>query len=200
MKLCACLIVLVATFGIPRAAFACSCDPAPVANALKAADIAFSGVVTSVRLAQQVLSEGEAPTIVESRMLRSWKNATANTVTLYTQRNLSTCEGYEFIVGERYVVFARRNSSKQASRYAVGPTAVTPGVGLCTGTSSFRMPATRERERQLLRLTSQQRSSRGTGGLTAAAPVGGRATATVFRNDVVRPPQVSRSALGALYG
>jgi len=146
------LVAAVATVVYGSPTFACDCAPAPVARALRDADLVFSGIVTSVRLAQKALSEGEALTIVELTPGKWWKGAPLQAVTLHTHRNLFTCEGYEFVVGESYVVFARRNTVGTAERYGLRPSTVTYGVTLCGGTTPQRTGPGGRLEEELDRL------------------------------------------------
>jgi hypothetical protein len=111
--------------------------------------VVVSGIVTSVRLVRTDQPLGEAPTIVEVSVQRSWKGTPAPTLILHTQRNLSSCNGFEFVVGDRYLVFATRNSAAVTQQYGLPSTTLTYGVTSCGGTSSGRNPITKKREQQL---------------------------------------------------
>ena len=130
-------------------AFACDCNPAPVDQAIRSADLVVSGIVTSVRLVRADQLLGEAATIVEVSVQRSWKGTPASKLILHTQRNLSSCNCFEFVVGDRYLVFASRNSATVTQQYGLPSATLTYGVTLCGGTSSGRNPITMKREHQL---------------------------------------------------
>jgi hypothetical protein len=153
MKAFPLVTMLLATSLFASPVFACDCSLMPVRLALGSNDLVFSGVVTSVRLTQQQ-ADGDGLTIVELSVQKSWKGAPMPLVRLHFHHNEAACEGYAFAVGQRYVVFAKRNMPGFSERYGMQST-VTYGVTLCGGTSSQTNPLTRERERQLDALSSR---------------------------------------------
>ena len=147
MKAFPLVAMLLATSLFASPVFACDCSLMPVRLALGSNDLVFSGVVTSVRLTQQQ-ADGDGLTIVELSVEKSWKGAPMRLVTLHFHHNEAACEGYAFAVGQRYVVFAKRNPPGFSDLYRLG-SALTYGVTRCGGTSLQTNPLTRERERQL---------------------------------------------------
>jgi hypothetical protein len=135
-----------------RPAFACDCNVKRVGDALDVADVVVSGIVTSIRLARVDQFGREAPTVVDIAIQRSWKGKAVQTVTLHTQRNSSSCDGFEFAVGDQYLVFAARNSEALTRRYGLPATSLSYGVTSCGGTTNSRDPVTRKREQELARL------------------------------------------------
>ena len=98
-------------------------------------------------------AQGEAATVVEFAVLHGWKGVAAGTTTLHTQRNMVSCDGYEFVVGVTYLVFATENGPTQAERYHVSPSTKTYGVSLCGGTTVLWDARGRDREQQAQRLS-----------------------------------------------
>jgi hypothetical protein len=147
--------VIVAALLDANPVFACDCAAPPLADTFRAADVVFAGVVTAVRLPRPTEPDGEALTVVEIGVRKAWKGVRAQTVTLHTHRNLFSCDGHEFVVGQRYLVFAARNAPEISARYGLPRDAVTYGVTLCGGTLLEQLPLAREHERALDRLVSQ---------------------------------------------
>lgn len=151
-------LLLTLVLGVSDKALACDCDPAAVGRALSLSDIVFTGHVIGMRLVDPNDPGAEALTIVEFRVTRRWKGGKDAVATLHTQRSHSTCKGYEFQLGDTYLVFARKNTPDESHRYKIiGDQTITYGVDLCGGTTSFTNPRTRERERQLEQLLAGQR-------------------------------------------
>ena len=148
--------VMVGTF-FPASAEACDCSMLRPAVALERADLVFSGPVVSARLARPSEPDGEALTIVEFAIARSWKGRPTGRVILHTQRNFYSCEGKDFLVGQRYLVFARRNTPEVSRRYSVPQGTVTYGVFMCGGTQAQRPNVTSDYEQELNRLPIQVR-------------------------------------------
>jgi hypothetical protein len=121
------------------------------------ATAACVGPVVSARLAEPSQPDGEALTIVEFAIARSWKGRATGRVILHTQRNISSCEGKDFLVGQRYLVFARKNTPEVSRRYSVPSGTVTYGVWMCGGTQSQRPGVTSPYEQELNRLLIQVR-------------------------------------------
>ena len=153
------LVVCAAMAGLLYAtpAFACDCSMRRPADALGDADLVFSGPVVSARLARPSEPVGEALTVVEFALARSWTGTPRRTVVLHTQRNSFSCEGHDFVVGQRYLVFARRNTAEVSRRYPVPVATVTYGVTLCGGTQAQRLGVTSAYEQELNRLLIQVR-------------------------------------------
>ena len=146
------LIVALLVWSWAPPAFACDCNVKQVGDALDLADFVVSGIVTSIRLARVDQFGREAPTVVEIAIQRTWKGKTVPAMTLHTQRNSSSCVGFEFAVGDQYLVFATRNSEALTRRYGLPATSVTYGVTSCGGTTNSRDPVTRKREQELARI------------------------------------------------
>ena len=151
----AALAVLSAIYAPP--AFACDCSMARPAIALERADLVYSGPVVSARLARPSESDGEALTIVEFAIARSWKGKPTGRAVLHTQRNFASCDGKDFVVGQRYLVFARRNTPEVSRRYPVPAGTVTYGVSMCGGTQAQATGVTSAYEQELNRLLIQVR-------------------------------------------
>jgi hypothetical protein len=145
MKTCL-LVIAGSVLLFSRPAFACDCVTGPIPQVFKATDLVFSGIVTTVRLANPQQFEGEAPTVVELTVRRPWKGVQAATVTLRTQRNRYSCEGFEFVVGQEYLVFANRNPP---GRYGLSAGTTTFGVSLCGGTTPLSQRTAFEREQEV---------------------------------------------------
>ena len=153
------LVVATVTLALVHAApaLACDCSMRKPADALEQADLVFSGPVVSARLARPSEPDGEALTIVEFAIARSWKGRPIGRIVLHTQRNSVSCEGKDFIVGQRYLVFARKNSPQVSRRYPVPSGTVTYGVSMCGGTQAQAFGVTSPYEQELNRLVIQVR-------------------------------------------
>lgn len=109
--LCAGLLSVLLSMNAAAPGAACSClTPPPPVLALVEADAVFEGVVTAIELEAR---DGERPGGISSadlmrvsfRVLRSWKGLEAAEATVFTARMDASC-GYEFAVGQRYLVYA----------------------------------------------------------------------------------------------
>lgn len=119
------LIGLVIVVASARPAAACDCASASANTALSAADKVFVGRVVAIRVGQRY-AWPEVEFSVDERLKGELQPPN---VILHTAvgRGIN-CEGFPFVVGERYVVFA-------ATRHSVTGWPKTYGVNWCMGTS-----------------------------------------------------------------
>ena len=115
--------VIAGILGLPHGALACTCaQPASVQEGLKQADAVFLGLVERFELK----GSGRLATF---RVHTVWKGPEASRVRVSTGGGDGDC-GYHFIVGVKYLVFARQDAwntlqtnictlTKQASGEAV---------------------------------------------------------------------------------
>ena len=143
------LTALVIALLVPHSSLALDCDPAPVDRALVESDLVFAGLVTSVRLGDPNHRDREPATIVDFKVLRAWKGPQGRTATVHTNRRPWLDEGYGFLVGEAYLVFALRNTPEVARMLRLRLDSRAFVVRSCGGTTSFRTPYTSNREHQL---------------------------------------------------
>lgn len=102
-------IVAIATFSINlRETRACSCLPPPApAKAFAEADAVFIGKVVSFQLTGEAFS----PRLAKFSVAKIWKGERMAVSEILTPNNSAAC-GYEFIVGEEYVVYAYEYDGK----------------------------------------------------------------------------------------
>lgn len=121
-------------------ASACSCaPPRPPFEALARADAVFSGEVVSMKEPRGWLSSSTDPITIEFKVSAVWKGDIHETVFIKTAWSSASC-GYEFALGEQYLVYAREGRTSLCSRtksihaaiedFAAlgGPTAHLPGA------------------------------------------------------------------------
>ena len=114
MKICfVSILSFVALLFAPSIAFACSCSLPPIGKTekqlikleRKKSQAVFVGEVTEI-IAPKTTSGEEAWTAeVRFKVLQTWKGITTETVKVFTANRCCIC-GYEFAVGERYLVYA----------------------------------------------------------------------------------------------
>lgn len=99
----------------PCIAFACSCAPSPsVAASLSSAAAVFSGKVTKVDAPQgQVISSAD-PVTVTFAVQKVWKGATESQLVVTTALDSASC-GYNFELGQEYLVYADQNDGAGAA-------------------------------------------------------------------------------------
>ena len=126
-------VVLALTFCFGCSVVLCDCaaQHSTVSEALKRHDAVFSGKVLQVKRPEVITREGRSEFSsrgieVTFRVLRTWKSVDTEEVTIVTP--LSSC-GYDFAVGEEYLVWANLDRSSPA-RLA---------VGLCSRTGKLAM-------------------------------------------------------------
>jgi hypothetical protein len=90
---------------------ACSClTPPPPVLALIEADAVFEGVVTAIEVEKKADGRPDSYSSADLmrvifRVLRSWKEVESAEAVVFTARMDASC-GYEFAVGQRYLVYA----------------------------------------------------------------------------------------------
>jgi MYXO-CTERM domain-containing protein len=115
------LVVLAAVDAIsPSRAAACSCLAMPADAAFETAASVFEGRVISIEPASEMQLE------VRLRVVRTWKGADAEEVTVYTASQGATC-GYEFALDRSYLVYTDAASAE-------GDAPGTELVSLCSNT------------------------------------------------------------------
>ncbi|MFA6473354.1 MAG: hypothetical protein WCV85_00595 [Patescibacteria group bacterium] len=99
------MLVLLA---FPLTAQACSCIPPSAQESYKDADVIFAGKVTKVIYVDDSTGIGcdEPRTIVHFQVGAYWKGNARVSMTLHTVENRCSCDGYDFIEGETYLVYA----------------------------------------------------------------------------------------------
>jgi hypothetical protein len=87
-------------------AWACSCLRVTPAEALAAADLAFSGTVTEIAQTTGTGSSGGMPVLAVTMDVSSvWKGPVAGSLVVETPTDSPAC-GFPFAVGETYLVYA----------------------------------------------------------------------------------------------
>lgn len=91
----------------PAPAAACSCvDPGSVEESQVRSDAIFEGTVTSVKSSTGLLSSSSAKAVKASFQVNEvWKGLVTPTIEIITTGGSDSC-GYEFVEGERYLVYA----------------------------------------------------------------------------------------------
>jgi len=99
----------------PCIAFACSCAPSPsVAASVSSAVAVFSGKVMKVDAPQgQVVSSAD-PVTVTFAVQKVWKGAAEPQLVVITALDSASC-GYNFELGQEYLVYADRNEGPGAA-------------------------------------------------------------------------------------
>lgn len=145
--------LLVASTALSQQAIACECiDPRPTTEKLlEEADVVFAGEVIDLFWADgdiQMDRFGERRIIVRFEVTHVWKGNLSTIATLHTTTNVSSCSGYHFRVGERYLIFAAKtkasnwlNEDKDRGRVTLRgaryprPDDIILDTGMCTGTN-----------------------------------------------------------------
>lgn len=95
---------------------ACSCvPPKPPLEALARADAVFSGQVVSMKEPRGWWASSADPTTVEFRVDAVWKGDIYETTFIETAWSSASC-GFEFVLDEQYIVYAREGWASLCSR------------------------------------------------------------------------------------
>jgi len=118
----------VAAVASERRAVACDCVILPTREYLRAADVVYTGRVVDIRTDSRRFAWPE----VEFRVERAFKGRVeGKRIVLVTPtRKGVDCSGFDFVVGQAYVVFA-------SARDRATKVALTYGVNWCGGTASL---------------------------------------------------------------
>lgn len=94
--------------------FACSCKqpPHPLV-ALQNSDAVFAGKVIDIKIPDNVMSSAD-PMSVTFAVNQTWKGHTQKTINVSTEVSSASC-GYEFQIGETYLVYANGQDSLHTS-------------------------------------------------------------------------------------
>ena len=96
--------------------YACSCvPPKPPLEALARADAVFSGEVVSLKEPRGWWASSTDPITVEFRVIAVWKGEIYETMFIKTAWSSASC-GFEFVVSEQYIVYAREDRTSLCSR------------------------------------------------------------------------------------
>jgi hypothetical protein len=107
----------------PKQAYACSCiPPSPPLESMASSDAVFSGKVLRIDEEKAPIISSADPVKVVFEVSRVWKGPEEGAIALSTARDSASC-GYDFVVGEEYLVYAYNSES-----------------GLTTGLCSRTMP------------------------------------------------------------
>jgi hypothetical protein len=107
----------------PQKAYACSCiPPRPPLESMANSAAVFSGKVVRIEAEDTPLISSADPVKVVFEVSMVWKGAEDGAIALSTARDSASC-GYDFIVGEEYLVYADNGEN-----------------GLITGLCSRTMP------------------------------------------------------------
>ena len=95
----------------PQQAYACSCiPPRPPLESMANSDGVFAGKVLRIEAEEGLLINSADPVKVVFEVSRVWKGAEEGAIALSTARDSASC-GYDFIVGEEYLVYANNGES-----------------------------------------------------------------------------------------
>lgn len=113
-------LVGVALHASSEQANACSCiPPRPPLEAFERADAVFAGDVVSISepkgLFGSWLASSTDPVTVEFKVNSVWKGEIRETLFIQTAWSSAGC-GFEFVQGERYIVYARKGWASLCSR------------------------------------------------------------------------------------
>ena len=98
--------IIVALFSSVHEAHACSClPPPPVAQAVAEADAVFMGTVVSFELASSTTER-----VARFDRMQIWKGNPLAITEIFTPENEAAC-GFDFRVGETYLVYANRDDA-----------------------------------------------------------------------------------------
>ena len=118
-------------------AAACSCVPTTIAENIERAGAIFAGKVTAINYPDEPRNPfGERRVLASVEISRVWKREAGREAVVSTWEDLSSCDGYNFHVGQEYLVFAD-------TIRVIGPLGKEPeyrfeGVSWCGGTKTLR--------------------------------------------------------------
>lgn len=138
-----CIAVACISVLATRTASACTCLGIPPEQAVYQAGIVFAGSVSRIR------GDSNVPPEVEFRVEEVLKGPRdVATIVLHTpSRSGQNCEGYDFDMGETYLVFASARPSNQPGSY---------GVSMCGGTTRLEAIGQRQRLDQIQTIAREQ--------------------------------------------
>jgi hypothetical protein len=127
---------IVAAVASERRVVACDCVILPTREYLRAADVVYTGRVVDIRADSRRFASPE----VEFRVERAFKGRVeGKRMVLVTPIGKGVdCSGFDFVVGETYVVFA-------SARGSAAGVARTYGVNWCGGTASLATATGKQR-------------------------------------------------------
>lgn len=97
-------------------ASACSClPPRPPLEALSRADKVFIGEVVAMETRDGWWASSTDPITVEFKARAGWKGEIHETMFIKTAWSSASC-GFEFVLGEQYIVYAREDRTSLCSR------------------------------------------------------------------------------------
>lgn len=100
-------ILVLVLLTCPLAVQACSCAPPSAKEAYDDADVVFAGKVTKVTYVDSARGNCDEPRIIVHFQVRVyWKGKVHSRMTLHTVENRCSCDGYDFIQGETYLIYA----------------------------------------------------------------------------------------------
>lgn len=106
------LVLVLLTF--PLTAQACSCPRPSAQEAYKDTKVIFAGKVTKVMYVDSTEEGCDEPRIiVHFQVSAYWKGNVQTSMTLHTVENRCSCDGYDFIEGETYLVYANEESAAE---------------------------------------------------------------------------------------
>jgi hypothetical protein len=140
--LAAAIFISVLIVGEQRAS-ACDCVGLPTSEYLRSADVVYTGRVVSIRADAQQYAWPE----IEFGLEHVLKGRTDRKrfVLVTPPRKGVDCRGFDFVVGQEYLVFATRRDSETGR-------AGTYGVNWCAGTMSLEADQGKRRLRETLQL------------------------------------------------
>jgi hypothetical protein len=106
------LLLMLVLAAIPsQQAYACSCiPPAPPLESMANSDAVFSGKVMRIDSDEAPIMNSADPVKVVFNVSRVWKGPEEGAIALSTARESASC-GYNFVVGEEYLVYAYNSES-----------------------------------------------------------------------------------------
>ncbi len=129
-------ITYIALLMLSANVLACDKTELEPAKAFNTADVIFRGNVENLQyLDDPETTKVEPRIIVTFRVSKVWKGPLEKSLTIHTTYNKSTCNGYAFISGREYLVYARFN--RRADNFLAklfAPDKPTLGVKVYGGT------------------------------------------------------------------
>ncbi len=98
------LVVAFLTVGGVGTAFACSCADRTPQERMRDADAVFTATAASVRVDEKMLDGGQVTAALHADHV--YKGASSREIEVVTQAQSAAC-GFDFVVGRRYLIFAR---------------------------------------------------------------------------------------------
>lgn len=125
-RICAALALVVAflTVGGVGTALACSCADIAAKQRMRDADAVFTATATAVRVDEEMLGGGQVTAMLHADHV--YKGDRNSEIEVVTKAQGAAC-GYDFVVGRRYLIFAKARPEGLTTSLCSGNRDVPPG-------------------------------------------------------------------------